>query len=103
MSGMILPKNPPEELAHEIQFHKRINAGSGVQSLGKNIHLRFSENYDFHKFVPPDTEGRFGQSSRNVGAGCDGRFEALSARACPARTNDALRTAKSCGLYFEGR
>src|SRR6516165_2935723 len=44
-----------------------------------------------------DTEGRFGQSSRNVGAGCDGRFEALSARACPARTNDALRTAKSCG------
>jgi len=42
-----------------------------------------------------DLEGRYGQSSRNVDAGCDGRQGVE--RAVSARTNDILRTTKSCG------
>jgi hypothetical protein len=43
-----------------------------------------------------DEEGRYGRSSRNVGAGCDGRGWRRSARVARGRTMPA-RTEKACG------
>jgi hypothetical protein len=57
-------------------------------SRSQKLCLRFSENYDFHKAISHQPEGRYGQSSRNVGVGCDGRNGVE--RAISARTNHTM-------------
>src|SRR5262249_52429 len=74
----------------------RANHPRSCQVLESKI-FRFIRilNYGMHPPSPRHHEGTLARSSRNVGAGCDGRWGVSAAQA--VRTKTPQRTAKSCG------
>jgi hypothetical protein len=63
--------------------------------FAKNISLSFFRNWWFIVGISRQPEGRYGQSSRNVGCGM--RWTRRCRARGDARTNDISRTAKACG------
>jgi hypothetical protein len=80
---------------------RRANHGAVARACpvprAKINHLIVSAIQKYGPHVPPQREGRFGQSSPNVSAGCDGRGR--SARKLLRGRLTLLRTAKSCGPF----
>ena len=75
-SGRALAHGSKNRLRLKTNFVSRFNLLWPVQSLYVKILLPFFRNMCLSPRIPIPQEGHFGQSSRTLGAGCDGRFGA---------------------------